>query len=98
MLNSEYLYNNTFNLQVDITLEEAGFLTGRFILVVGFTATCLGVTAGVEVDETDTEVEEDAGGFPAVEVVITGEELTNTGSVEGIGLPSLVCSFTTFHG
>ena len=75
---------------MDVTLEGVGFLIGRLILVVVFTATCLGVTAGVEVVETDTEVEEQTGGFPAVEVVMTGAELTNTGSVEGIGLPSLV--------
>lgn len=36
----------------------------------------------------ETEVETE--GFPAVEVVTTGVELTSTGSVEGIGFPSLV--------
>lgn len=34
-------------------------------------------------------------GFPAVTVVVTGAEFTNTGSVEGMGLPSFVCNFTT---
>ena len=45
--------------------------------------------------EADTEVVavED---FPADVVVYTGAEFTSTGSVEGIGLPSLVWSFTTF--
>lgn len=28
-------------------------------------------------------------------VTATGAELTKTGSVEGMGLPSLVCNFTT---
>lgn len=73
-----------------VILEGAGFLTGAVVLTMAFTATCLGVAAGVEVVETEAGVEVEAGGFPAVEVVITGEEFTNTGSVEGIGLPSLV--------
>lgn len=37
--------------------------------------------------------------FAAVLLVVivtaTGAELTKTGSVEGMGLPSLVCNFTT---
>lgn len=31
-----------------------------------------------------------AGGFPAVEVERTGLVLTNTGSVDGMGLPNFV--------
>lgn len=50
----------------------------------------MGVAVGVEVVETETGVDVETRGFPAVEVVITGAEFTNTGSVEGIGLPSLV--------
>lgn len=73
-----------------VILEGAGFLTGAVVLAVAFTATCLGVAAGVEVVETAAVAEVEAGGFPAVEVVTTGAEFTNTGSVEGIGLPSLV--------
>lgn len=73
-----------------VILEGAGFLTGGVVLAVLFTATCLGVTVGVEVAETEAGAEDDTGAFPAVEVVITGAEFTNTGSVEGIGLPSLV--------
>lgn len=72
-----------------VILEGAGFLTGGVDLVVVFTGDCLGIT-GVDVVETVTEAEDETGGFPAVEVVITGAEFTNTGSVEGIGLPSLV--------
>lgn len=72
-----------------VILEGAGFLTGA-VLAVAFTDTCLGVTVGVEVVETEAEVDVETGSFPAVEVVITGAEFTNTGSVEGIGLPSLV--------
>lgn len=73
-----------------VILEGAGFLTGAVVLAVAFTATCLGVAVGVEVVETEAGVEVETGGFPAVEVVITGAEFTNTGSVEGIGFPSLV--------
>lgn len=65
-------------------------MTGAVVLAVAFTAICLGVAAGDEVVETEAGAEVEAGGFPAVEVVITGAEFTNTGSVEGIGLPSLV--------
>lgn len=73
-----------------VILEGAGFLTGAVVLAVAFTATCLGVAVGVEVVETEAGVDVETGGFPAVVVVITGAEFTNTGSVEGIGLPSLV--------
>lgn len=74
-----------------VILVGAGFLTGGVGLAVVFTATCLGVAVGVEVVETEADgVDVETGGFPAVEVVITGAEFTNTGSVEGIGLPSLV--------
>lgn len=34
-------------------------------------------------------------GFAAIVVMGTEAEFTKTGSVEGIGLPSFVCSFTT---
>lgn len=73
-----------------VILEGAGFLTGAAVLAVAFTATCLGVAVGVGVVETEAGVDVDTGGFPAVAVVITGAEFTKTGSVEGIGLPSLV--------
>lgn len=73
-----------------VILEGAGFLMGAVVLGVAFTATCFGVTVGVEVVETEAGLDVDPGGFPAVEVVITGVEFTSTGSVEGIGLPSLV--------
>ena len=73
-----------------VILEGAGFLTGGAGLAVVFTATCLGATVGVGVVETEAGVDVETGGFPAVEVVITGAEFTSTGSVEGIGLPSLV--------
>lgn len=42
-----------------------------------------------EVVEVPAGVGTDTG-FPAVEVVITGAVFTNTGSVEGMGLPNLV--------
>lgn len=41
---------------------------------------------------------EEAGalaGFAEIVVMVTGAEFTNTGSVDGIGLPSFVCSFNT---
>lgn len=76
-----------------VILEGGGFLTGVAVLAVLFAATGLGAAAGVAV--VDAEVEEDeeeegTEGFPAVVVVTTGVEFTNTGSVEGIGFPSLV--------
>lgn len=73
-----------------IILEGAGFFTGGAVLAVEFTATCLGVAVEVRVVETEAGVEVETGGFPAVEVVTTGAEFTSTGSVEGMGLPSLV--------
>lgn len=73
-----------------VILEGAAFLTGAVVLAVVFTAACLAVTVGVEVVGIEEGVDMDTAGFPAVEVVITGDEFTNTGSVEGIGLPSLV--------
>lgn len=72
-----------------VILEGAGFLMGAVVLVVEFIA-CLGVAVEVEVAEMEAGVVVDTEGFPAVEVVITGAAFTNTGSVEGIGLPSLV--------
>lgn len=74
---------------------KAGFFTGRTALAGGFPTACLSLAAGVEAFESDEEVE-DAGGFPADEVVRMGAEFTRTGSDEGIGLPSFVWSFTTF--
>lgn len=77
-----------------VILEGGGFLTGVAVLAVLFAATGLGATAGVAVVdaevEEDEEEEEGTEGFPAVVVVTTGVEFTNTGSVEGIGFPSLV--------
>lgn len=73
-----------------IIFEGVGFLTGGVVLAVVFTATCLGVAVGVKVAETEAGVEVEPGCFPAVEVVTTGAEFTSTGSVEGMGLPSLV--------
>lgn len=34
-------------------------------------------------------------GFSEIVVIKTGAEFTKTGSLDGIGLPSFVCSFTT---
>lgn len=87
-----------------VNLEGAGLLTGADVLAVACTDACLGVAVGVdgtaagaaEMFETNEETVVEMGGFPGVEVVITGAEFTNTGSVEGIGFPSLVWSFTTF--
>lgn len=77
-----------------VILEGGGFLTGVAVLAVLFAATSLGAAAGVAVVdaevEEDKEEEEGTEGFPAVVVVTTGVEFTNTGSVEGIGFPSLV--------
>lgn len=78
-----------------VILEGGGFLTGVAVLAVLFAATGLGAAAGVavvdaEVEEDEEEEEEGTEGFPAVVVVTTGVEFTNTGSVEGIGFPSLV--------
>lgn len=78
-----------------VILEGGGFLTGVAVLAVLFAATGLGAAAGVavvdaEVEEDKEEEEEGTEGFPAVVVVTTGVEFTNTGSVEGIGFPSLV--------
>lgn len=77
-----------------VILEGGGFLTAVVVLAVLFAATSLGAAAGVAVVdadvEEDEEEEEGTEGFPAVVVVTTGVEFTNTGSVEGIGFPSLV--------
>lgn len=79
----------SLNLQMTVILEGAGFLTGAVVLAV-FPEACFGVTVGVVVVDAEAEVDVEAGGFPAVEVVTTGAEFTSTGSVEGIGFPSLV--------
>lgn len=64
-------------------------MIGGVVLAEVFAATGLGVTAGVVITEEDEE--DDTVAFPAVEVVIAGAELfTRTGSVDGIGFPSLV--------
>lgn len=83
-------HHKSTNLPMTVILEGAGFLIGAVVLVVAFIATCLGVAVGVEVVEMEEGVDVDTEGFPAVEVVITGAAFTNTGSVEGIGLPNLV--------
>jgi len=88
-------HNKLADLQTTDILEGAGFLTGA-VLAETFTAACLGVTVEVEAVEPEAEVAVETEGFPAVDVVTTGAEFTNTGSVEGIGLPNLVWSFTTF--
>lgn len=74
-----------------VILEGGGFLTG-VVLAELFAATSLGAAAGVAVIDAEVEEDEEEGteGFPAVVVVTTGVEFTNTGSVEGIGFPSLV--------
>lgn len=72
-----------------VILEGAGFFIGG-VLAVAFIATCLGVTVGVEVVEMEEVVGVDAECFPAVEVVMSGAAFTSTGSVDGMGLPSLV--------
>lgn len=74
-----------------VILEGAGFLIGGVVLAEVFAATGLGVTAGVEMVETEEDTDDGTVGFPAVETVIAGAELlTSTGSVDGIGFPSLV--------
>lgn len=85
------------NLQVTAVLGGAGvsFLAGGADLDSVFTAT-FGAAEAAEAVDTEGDGAVDTAGFPAVEVVTTGVEFTNTGSVEGIGLPSLVWSFTTF--
>lgn len=73
-----------------VILEGAGFLMGAAVLTGALTDACLGAAAQLEAVEAGAAVELEAVGFPAVEVERTGGALTNTGSVEGIGLPSLV--------
>lgn len=91
-------------LEMTVILEGAGFFAGCVVLLKVFVAPCLGIVAGVELVETvtgaaqDDEVAveeeeeelEETEGFPAVAVVTTGAEFTSTGSVEGMGFPSLV--------
>lgn len=71
-----------------VILEEADFLAGAAGLTWALTDTCLG--AELEMVEAGAAVELEGVGFPTFDVERTGVELTNTGSVEGIGLPSLV--------
>lgn len=73
-----------------VILEGGGFLTGAVVLVWTFIASCLGVAVEAEVVDMPAGVGADTEGFPAVEVVMTGAVFTNTGSVEGMGLPNLV--------
>lgn len=72
------------------TLVAVGFFAG--------VAACLesGVAGLFCVPALEVEVIAGADDiFPVVIVTATGAELTRTGSVDGIGLPSLVCNFTT---
>lgn len=72
-------------------MGKGGFFTGAVILLLfTFIAVCFDVALEVEVVELPAGAGAGAGGFPAVEVVITGLVFTNTGSVDGMGLPNLV--------
>lgn len=72
-------------------MGATGFFTGAGALV-AFTTTSLGGATGAVAVTMIGVV------FPAVDVEIIGALFTKTGSVEGIGLPSLVWSFTTYTG
>lgn len=80
-----------------VILEGADFLTGAAGLTGPLTDTCLGAAAELEMVEAGAAVELEAISFPTFDVERAGVALTNTGSVEGIGLPSLVWSFTTCY-
>ena len=67
------------------------FFTGAGALT-AFTTTGLGGATGAVDVTTIGDV------FPAVDVEIIGALFTKMGSVDGIGLPSLVWSFTTYTG
>lgn len=71
-------------------LEGADFLAGAAGLTGAPTDSCLGAAAELEMVEAGAAVELEAVSFPTFDVERTGAALTNTGSVEGIGLPSLV--------
>lgn len=73
-----------------VILEGADFLTGAAGLTGPLTDTCLGAVAELEMVEAGAAVELEAISFPTFDVERAGVALTNTGSVEGIGLPSLV--------
>lgn len=72
-----------------VTLAAVGFLAGA---AAGLESAITGIfcVAEVEVVEGADDV------LPVVIVMATGAELTRTGSVDGMGLPSLVCNFTTW--
>lgn len=93
-------YNGLGFLPTTETLVGTGFFTGVEALVVLRTAAFVVGAAAVlwaagAAAAAAADVTLGAAGFPAVTVVVTGAEFTNTGSVEGMGLPSLVCNFTT---
>lgn len=73
-----------------IILAGADFLTGAAVLTVLLTDSCLDAAAELKLVDTGAAEELGAVGFPAVDTEGTGFALTNTGSVDGIGLPSLV--------
>lgn len=74
-----------------VILEGADFLTGAAAVLTGLlTDACLDAVAELELVDTGEAVELEAVGFPTVAIERTGLALTNTGSVDGIGLPSLV--------
>lgn len=73
-----------------VILEGADFLTGAAGLTGALTVTCLGGAVELETVEAGAAVELEAASFPTFDVDRTGVALTSTGSVEGIGLPSLV--------
>lgn len=79
-----------------VILEGADFLTGAAAVLTGLlTDACLDAVAELELVDTGEAVALEAVGFPTVPIERAGFALTNTGSVDGIGLPSLVWSFTT---
>lgn len=87
-LNSD---SRTQHLQMPVILEGADFLTGAAAVLTGLlTDACLDTVAELELVDTGEAVEQEAVGFPTVAIERTGFALTNTGSVDGIGLPSLV--------
>lgn len=75
---------------IKVTFAARGFFTG---LAAGLERSIAGVfcvaALAVEVVAEADDV------LPGVAIMVTGAELTRTGSVDGMGLPSLVCNFTT---
>lgn len=78
-----------------VILEGADFLTSAAGLA-GAATTGLDAAAELELVEAGAVIELGAASLPNFDVE-TGVALTKTGSVEGIGLPSFVCSFTTCY-